>query len=303
MKRFVAAIAIATATLASCGGADAAPRPRTTSGGPITTTAPPPLDGTNFVLDQHFWHDGFRVVLEDAEVWTSQTRFTNRISYWLTLRGQFENLGEEPAFFDPEMSILFDGLALSTRQGPAPGANPGSTAPGELTFLVTDDFEYQRAELIVGDVEENKARVPLGPEGSAVRLEPTAAPISGNAETELLDIALTGAELRYDDPLTHSTVAEGEALLIVRFDVVSRMEGRGRLAAADFSLVLPDGSSIEPAGAALGAVPGTAEGTKTEGLTARFIIDATATGMHTLRVVAGDWTDGDSAAIEIEFGL
>ncbi len=305
MRRLVAAITIAAMALTACGGTEATRRPRTANGGPITTTAPPPLDGTNFVLDQHFWHGGFRVELESADVWTSQTRFTNRVSYWLTLRGRFENLGVDPAVFDPEMAVLFDGLVLSTRQGQAPQAGAGSAAPGELTFLVSDDFEYQRAELLVGAPGENRARVPLGPEGEAVRLEPSEPSISGAAVMNLLEVNLTSAELRYDDPLTHSTIEEDKMALTLNFDVLSRKEGNWQLFADNFALLLPDGTSATPDRVELGSFPGSEEGLTTEDRYVRFTIDATTSGEFVLRIMPGEWfviEDGVAEA-EIEFSI
>ena len=304
MRRLLAAITIAATAFAACGGSDAA-RQRTPSGGPITTTGPPPLDGTDFVIDQHFWHDGFRVDLESAEVWTSQTRFTNRLSYWLTLRGQFENLGANPAIFEPDMAILFDGQVLSTRQGQSPQAGASSKAPGELTFLVTDEFEYQRAELLVGESGENRARVPLGAEGEPTRLEPSEPSISGGAEMNLLEFALTNAVLRYDDPLTHRTLDEGTMALTLSFDVVSRKLGDWKLFAEDFSLDMPDGSSIAADGAELGSLSGSEEGLTTEDRFVRFIVDAEFAGEYLLRITPGEWfvvEDGPTEA-EIVFSL
>ena len=304
MKRLIAALAIAAAAIPACGGNDSAPRPRTTSGGPITTTAPPPLDETNFVLDQHFWHDGFRVDLAGAEVWTTQARFTNRLSYWLTLRGRFENFGATAAYFEPEMAILFDGLVLSRRQGNPPQVGAGSAEPGELTFLVPDDFEYQRAELVVGALGENRARVPLGPEGEAVRLEPRAVAVDGSGAVQLLELTLTGAVLRYDDPASHSTAAEDTMTLTVSFDLLSWKEGSGRLVNDDIELKLPDGSIAAPDWADLGAVDGSEGGTLTEDQMVRFIVDADGAGDYTLLITPRQFAaEGEAATIEIDFSL
>ena len=60
----------------------------------------------------------------------------------------------------------------------------------------------------------------------------------------LLEFALTNAVLRYDDPLTHNTLDEGTMALTLSFDVVSRKLGDWKLFAEDFSLDMPDGSSI-----------------------------------------------------------
>lgn len=305
MRRLLAAIAIAATALSACGGTAGASKPRTTSAGPITTTAPPPLDGSSFELDQHFWHDGFRVDLEAAEVWTSQTRFTNRLSYWLTLRGQFENFGVDAAFFEPEMAVLFDGLELSRRQGQAPQVAAGSSGPGELTFLVPDDFEYTRAELLIGATGENRARVPLGPDGEAIRLEPSEPSVSGAGQMNLLDFTLTAAELRFDDPLSHTTLEEDRMILTLNFDVMSMKEGEGRLFADDFELVAPDGRTITPRDGVLGSVAGSEDGVAAVDRQVRFVIDAAASGDYRLRITPGEWflVEDGPTEVEIAFSL
>ncbi|NND02464.1 MAG: hypothetical protein HKN91_06735 [Acidimicrobiia bacterium] len=306
MRRRLAAIAFAAAALAACGGADAAHTPRITTPGPITTTAPPPLDGTRFDIAQHFWHDGFRVDLEAAEVWTSQTRFTNRLSYWLTLRGQFQNLGPDPAIFQPEMTVLFDGTELNTRQGDAPQVGAKASEPGELTFLVTEDFDFQQAELVVGASDENRARVPLGPAGAAVRLEPTQVSLDATGAIGSLEVFVTSAELRYDDPVGHTTANNGEMILQLSFDVFSRRDGVGRLSAEDFELVLADGSSIQPFDAVLESLAGSAEGITNEDFQVRFVIDEPAANAdYALRITPDPSfvTDEGPTDVAISFTL
>ena len=120
------------------------------SAGPITTTHPPPLDGTVLPVSQEFWHSGFRVELTEAEVFTSTTFLGSQTSHWLKLWGNFENQGSVPAAFDPAMAIEASGDRYSTMQGNAPQARPGDSALGYITFLIEEDLDLYSADHQLG---------------------------------------------------------------------------------------------------------------------------------------------------------
>jgi hypothetical protein len=299
------AVIVGSLIAAACGGgSDPSSRPRavvTTS----TTTATP-FDETDLRFSQDFWHSGFHVELTRAEVWTSQTLMTNRISYWLTLWGDFENLGDEAAEFDPAMAIEESGVAYVNRSAdPPPAVLPESTALGKITFLIAEDLDLESAELVVGAPSESQARVPLGSAGTATRLEPADLAVGSRTATDLVDIELTEGSLRYDVPVWHQQLEAGEAALTLHFAVTSRAPGEGRIGPDDLALVLPDGSILTPAVADVGAVAGDPAGITTPGLSVTFVLDETVTGDFALRLALDEPWVGEDASAEalVDFSL
>lgn len=302
MRRAVAVATIAMSlAAAACGGGDPTSYSPRSNNGPITTTNPPPLDGTLLSVAQEFWHSGYRVELASARVWTSETFLTNRTSHWLTLRGDFENLGGDVASFEPAMAIVESGVFYEVRQGDAPRVLPESSAIGELTFLIPENIDLTAAELLVGAEGESQARVPLGVDGTAVRLKPSDLAISGKLTMELIDIEVTAASLRYDIPTLHRQLALDERELTLYFDVTSRKPGEKQITVDNLSLVLSDGTSVVPAGGALGRVPGADEGVSTAGLSVRFILDDKAAGDFTLRFTPGSAFVAEDGITEATF--
>lgn len=306
MRRSIAIVAAAVAFIAgSCGSGDADRRVPRSDGGPITTTLAPVTDGASDGLAEQFWHSGFHVELTSTELWSSQTRFTNRTSYWLTLHGNFENLGDDVAAFDPEMSIETPAVTYWNRSGDPPRVLGGDAAAGELTFLVHGDIDLATADLVVGSADVNRARIPLSAGRDALRLSPTERPLGGGVSLELIDLNFSSVALRYDIPPVNRQLESGKQALSLYFDVVSRRDGSGKLSIDDFELTLPDGSVIVPDGADIGSLAGDPEGTVTSDRSIRFIVDEAPTGDFVLRFAPGDAFASDSGIAEAayEFSL
>jgi hypothetical protein len=293
---------------AACGSGDTQERVRPNSAGPITTTnppPPPPLDGTVLQVADEFWHSGFRVELTKAEAFRSRSIYGSRISYWLRVWGDFENQGGDVASFNPEMAIVASGDSFAYRRGQPPRILPESSALGHLTFLIPEDLDLESAELVIGAVGENRARIPLGSLGAAVRLEPTDVVISGQLATELIDFDFTGASLRYDLPDLHRQLELGKRALTLYFDVTSRIAGDVQISPDDIALVLPDGSIIVPAAAELGSLPGDDDGVTTANRSVSFVVDEIPTGDFTLRLALDALfvSEDDITEATFDFGL
>ncbi|MDH3189882.1 MAG: hypothetical protein OEM39_04480 [Acidimicrobiia bacterium] len=302
MKR-VATFAVIGLSLvgAACGvgDTDVSSRPRSTA--PITTTNPPPLDETELELAEELWHSGFHVELTKAEVWTSTIFLTNRTQYWLTLWGDFENQGDEAAWFDSEMAIVAAGVSYTHKRDDPPGILPESPALGKLTFLIPEDLDLQSAEFVIGATDESQVRIPLGSQGAAVRLEPIDVEVSGHLKTELVDFEFTGATLRYDLPNLHRQLEKGKMALTVYFDITSRSPSDGSITSDDIALILPDGSVLAPSVADLGPLPGRDDGVTTADRTVSFVVDEMPSGDFTLRLVLGDPFVAEDGIVEVTF--
>jgi len=290
---------------AACGGGEQDVSGRARGIVALTTTTRPPFEDTDLQFSEEFWHSGFRVELNRAEVWTSTTRFTNRTSYWLTLWGNFENLGDEVASFEPEMAIEESGVAYVNRAGDPPRLLPGTSALGELTFLIPEDLNMETAEFVVGSEVESRARIQLDGSGPSTRLEPIEVAAAGQTATELIDLAVTGGLLSHDVPQWHQQLAAEQRALTLGLGVTSRASSDGQITAEDFSLVLPDGSVVAPAVADLVTVRGAADGPATSNLTVTFIVEADLAGDYVLRLALPEAfvaEAGDSEAM-LEFSL
>lgn len=285
MRRTSAIAFIAAALIAaSCGSDSASLSSRRGSNGPITTTIPPPLDGTVADVAHEFWHSGFRVRLDAAEVSTTRTVLTNRVSYWLTLRGEFTNEGGEIATFAPTMAVEADRVSYSQRSGDPPRLRPYSSARGELTFLIPEDLDLRSAVLVVGAEEETRALVPIGDVGTFVGLAPTEIAVDATATSDFVDVALSGVSLRYDIPELYRQLELGRQAMAIRFDVTSSGPGTARISADDLTLVLADGTDLEPVTAELMPIPGSEEGITTTGLEATFVVPDSLPGDIALRL-------------------
>lgn len=307
MTRAVAIVMVALSlVVAACGNGDTQEtrRPRDTA--PITTTNPPPFDGTVLQVPHEFWHSGFHVELTRAEVSTSRTMWTSVTSYWLTLWGDFENQGGDVASFDPEMAIVGSGVSYSKRRGTPPRILPESSARGYISFLIPEDLDLESVELVIGKADESQARIPLSPRGTAVSLAPADVPIRGQLATELIDLDFTGASLRYDVPDLHRQLEMGMRALTLNFDVTSRIAADGRISSDDITLVLPDGSIIVPTVAELGQVTGGDDGgAVTPDRFVSFVVDEMPTGDFTLRLALDDRFVSEDGITEatFDFGL
>ncbi len=268
---------------------------------PTTTTSRPPLDGRVLQVADEFWHSGFHVEVNKAEIFKSRSIYASRISYWIRVWGNFENQGGVAAAFDPEMAIVASDDSFTHRRGRPPAVLPASSALGYLTFLISEDLDVESAELVIGGVTESQVRIPLGSPGTAIRLEPADVAVSGQLATELIDFDFTGASLRHDIPHLHRQLESGKRALTLNFDVTSRVRGDVQIAPDDIALILPDGSIIEPVAAELGPLPGDDDGITTLDRFVSFVVDEKPTGRFTLRLALDGFFVAEDGTTEATF--
>lgn len=272
---------------AACGDA-APPRSPTSTRTPITTTSEPPLDGRTFDINQEFWHSGFQVRLTRAEVTTSSARFSNRVAYWLTMYGSFENLGTTDASFDPAMAIHFDGAVWPNRHGRAPQAAAGATSEGYITMVIGEDFTPTRASFVIGAEGENQAIVPFNAEEPAVRLEPESFDVSGSASFDFAEITLHSATLRFDDPMAHEAAPADTRTVTLELEVASHREKPLELQATAFTLRTPSGSDVSPISAHLPRLGAAGEDATIETILLTFPVAADGLGEYRLHITPAE---------------
>ena len=281
--RVVACIAfLALSLAAACGGNAAPPQvpvPRETL---PTTSTTPPIDGAVRAVGHEFWHSGFHVALIEAEVWTSKTLMTNRVSHWLRISGTFDNQGDELAAFEPEMAIVADGESYSITQGDPPWIRPGEPALGTITFLIPEDLDLETAEFVVGSPDEAQARIPLGVQGALVTLRPTVVELDAVAATPMATFHLASATLRHDVPFEHRQAESGSRFLTITVDVANRTESWG-FDPDDVTLLLADGTEVAATSTESVTVPAGTEDAATTSLDVSFMIGE-ATDQFDLRI-------------------
>jgi hypothetical protein len=304
------AMLVAAMLSAACGGGEDGGTPTPGDGTPTPGEATPTPTDTGadpgdqeFAVNQEFWHAGFHVTLGNGDISTRET-LDGRTLHFVSIDATFENLGpDETSFFSP-VSLVQDGTAFipSGDNTDIPRVPSGLSSDGTLVYLVEEDFDADRAQLVVGSGEENQALVPLGPQGGdLVTLEPSEPPISGSISMELIDLTFTSAELRADIPASYREIEAGRLGLTINFDATSRSSGNWRINAQNLALTLPSGSSVGADGAELPGLPGSDAGTDTPGLFVRFLVDDMPAGDYTLRFTPGDWFVGDDGVTEATF--
>jgi hypothetical protein len=305
-------VLLVASVLTACGGGDdqAAPLPAggDTTAAPVATTSGTGsgeaggIEDQTFDVGEGFWHSGFRFDVLSGEIATVENELTGARRTTLTLDLTLENTGEGEGFFDADVAVatannsyLLDPL---NDLGLVPG---GMSSQGAFVFAVDDGFDLATAELIVGGADVNQARVPLSGSGDAVRLEPMAVDISGTLSMELIDLVVTGGDLRYDIPQRHRQAEAGMRALTLNFDVVSRNSGNWNVFDADLALVRPDGTAIGADGSEIGSLPGSDAGTTTRGRFVRFLVDEPSAGDYVLRLTPGNWFVGADGVTEGTF--
>lgn len=252
------------------------------------------LDGLTFAIDQSFWHSGFAVTLESGMVEAQRDTLDEVTGLVLTLAGTFENLGDTPTWFAPEMAVVQGDTAFPFNQfGEVQEVPSGLVGDGELSFPVDESFDPDQAVLVVGGADQARAEVPLGEgAGDLVDLPPQDVDVAGTLSIALLDLEVVGGELRWDIPSRHDQVEAGMRALTLSLSATSRKSGNWQVFADWFALTTPDGTSVPADGAELGSLPGNDAGVTTEGLSLRFILDEDATGDYILQMVPADfWLD------------
>jgi hypothetical protein len=299
--------------IAACGGGESEPTsaPVEDSGAaqPTVETASEGSESEDafepqqFSVNQEFWHSGFRVELSDGSYYIEENTLTGAVRYYVSITASFENLGDNQTFFYADAAIVWDGdSAPHLLSSDFPDVPSGLASKGEFIFEVDENFDATSAHLLIGSGGDNRAQVPLGPEGGdLIALEPTEPSIEGSISLELIDLTFHSAELRADRPMSYTEVEDGKLALTLKFDATSRNQGNWNVYAQDFALILPSGSAVGPDGSELESLPGSESGVVTSDLSIRFLVDNPASGEYTLRFTAGSWFIGSDEVAEGTF--
>jgi len=257
-------------------------------------------------VDEAFWHSGFMVEVGDAAFVATEPDIFGEQDFSVTVEVNFNNDGEDLRDFPASVNLVTPEGAISSVFGSdVPNVPPGLSATGEFVFRVEEDFSFDDAFLLVGDNDDQTARVPLGPGGGdLVALEPSTPEVTGVISLELIDFTITSADLRYDVPVNYEQVETGKMGLTLNFDATSRRPGNWSVFAQDFALQTPGGSSVAPDGVNLPGLPGSEDGLVTTDLYLRFLVDEPPAGAYTLRFLADRWTGEDGVTEgSLEFEL
>ena len=288
------------------GGATTAPAGGGDDSGDDGGTDGAAFEDTTFQINETFYHSGFEVELGEGNVDATTNIYGDIDGYYLTIEGTFKNLGDDQGSFYPEMSIVQGTKNYqSNLGGDTPTVGGGLTGEGELLFSIDDEFDYEQAKLIVGSGDETRAEVPFAPSaGELVALAPEEPVVTGKISVTQIDLDFTGAELRYDVPISFEEVDDGDRALTLNFTATSRRSGNWNVFAQEFALTKPNGNSVPADGAGLGSLPGSDDGIATEDLYVRFLVDAEATGSYTLRFKpATYWTEPGPEEATLTFEL
>ena len=320
----VATVLLVAGLVTGCGGGDeTAPTPTATraattpmagasaSSADATSSPTPladPLDGRSFDVGASFWHSGFAVTIDAGTVEAQRDEDGQVTGHLLTLSGTFENLGDDAARFPPEVAVVQDTSTYARSQSVQFEDVPsGLVAEGQVAFDVDEDFDPDRAMLVVGAADQARAQVPLGPDaGALVALEPETVDVTGTLSVALLDMEVVGGELRWDVPQDHDQVEAGTRALTLSMTATSRKRGNWGTFADSFSLTTPDGTSVPADAAQLDSLPGNESGLTTQGQWVRFVVDEDVAGDLTLRMLLPDFwlgEDEDVAEASLEFTL
>lgn len=262
----------------------------------------PTMEEQAFTVGQEIWHSGFRIEFGEGLSYQEERLSGDTLNY-VSVDALFENLGEDEKIFGSEINLVSNGVAAIQSKGREsfPIVPGGLSSAGTVEYIVDPEFDFDNAELVVGREGEQQARVPLGSGGELVALAPAELELSGELSMELIDMAFTAADLRYDMPLSYGQAPEGKIALTIHFDVTSRRDGNWNILADDFALIVPDGTAVAADGSLLHALPGSAAGTTTPDHYVRFLLDDPPAGDYTLRFTPGDWLIGEDGVTEATF--
>lgn len=248
-----AAIAFAV-LLPACGGDGDSPQASVEG-----TTVPAPAAGANrvgstttgvavteqtVVVSKTFWFAGFKVSVKSAALRNGGTQYGGPAAPVVAITANFENVGTNRDRFDAETVLQSAGrnhfkVGAGQELPEVPG---GANQDGTIVIVVDPTFRFDDAVLVVGKVDNNQAKVPLGKVGTLVALEPRSVPVTGKLSTVSLNIDLRGGELRADDPVNRRQVPAGRRALKVNYTIA--LSGC-QFVSYQLTLVLPDGTTAE----------------------------------------------------------
>lgn len=262
----------------------------------------PTMEEQAFTVGQEIWHSGFRIEFGEGLSYQEE-RLSGNTLHYVSVEALFENLGEDEKVFSSEINLVSNGVAAIQSGGREsfPIVPGGLSSPGTVEYIVEPGFDFDNAELVVGREGEQQAKVPLGSGSEIVALAPAEVDLTGELSMELIDMAFTSANLRYDMPVSYGQAPEGKIALTINFDVTSRRDGNWNIFADDFALIVPDGTALAADGSMLHALPGSEPGTTTPDHSVRFLLDDPPAGDYVLRFTPGDPFIGEDGVTEATF--
>jgi len=295
-------IGLALVAGVACGGGDdeedATPTPDATA--EETPEGSDQIGEDSVIVDEAFWHAGWKVTLGEATLSESETGGGE-----LFIEAEFENLGTDEATFDSQLLITSAGndYADETFEGHDFPAVPGlRTGDGSLSFSVDEEFVLDEATLIIGNAVNQQATVPIGADGEdLVSLEPVDIAAAGTATAGAVTLTIERAQLRADLPEKHSEMKAGKMAMIVFFSATpgSGIQiGQGVLQSENVLLELPNGTAVAVISDGVSGVNELLqgkEGTTIPDLAVRFEVDEPVEGAHAF-VVRGNYGPGGADA-------
>ena len=246
--RWLAAVVLAV-MLSACGGGES-PEAKdegstvpSAAGNPVrTTTTLLTVREQTVQVSKVFWHAGFKVTVKSAALTNGRSQYGGPAAPVVSIVANFENVGTDRDRFDAE-TVLQSAGRNHFKPGDGqdvPEVPGGANQDGTVVIVVDPTFRFDDAILVVGKVDTNQSKVPLGKAGALVAFEPRPVPITGRLSTVSFNIDLRGGELRADDPVQHRQVPAGRLALKVNY--TSALSGC-QFINYKLSLVLPDGTT------------------------------------------------------------
>ncbi len=295
MARFwiltLAVVAVASLLLAACGGGgDDAGDETSTVEDAATQAAPTVAVSPETVqVDASFWHAGWKVTLGEATLGPDELGIRT-----VAIEATFESLNNRTSTFNSQLALTSGGNAFGDTgiEQDLPSVPAGLSSNGLFAIQVDDTFSLDDATLIVGNPDNNRAIVPIGPNSpdDFVSLEPVQVAVAGSAAAGPVSFTVTGVEVRADLPDWRQEVEEGHLAMIVSFEVTIGEGipiGEGVFQSGNVALLLPDGTAVavrSDGRSGVNELLQGKEGTTIQGLSVRFIIDEPPEGEYLFQV-------------------
>lgn len=222
-----------------------------TGGNNSNNTPKGPGIAADKVLNTEAWWGGYHFTF-GAVTYRPEVKITPGSDYVkeeasLKIEVKIENLGKDTATFYGETTVASNGNQY-TRRSPdyKVAAVPGkATSNSVLGWVADDKFNLDDAVLTIGDASTNQAVVPLGSKGTLVALEPRKLSITGAIVIPSdFTMNVTGATVSYDVPEAHNQLDTGVQLITLNFSLTGTGTHTCCLSRDDFSLKVPDGTSV-----------------------------------------------------------
>ena len=269
------------------------------------STAPSTAAGT--ALNKTFWYGGLKVTLADVSVVkplkpsagypVGKTK--------LLMNANFENLGPDNSTpYSLDFALQSGGnsyLDHDSEDEKIPEVPGLQHTLGVIAFYIDDKFSLGSAVLLVGNADKNQAMVPLGSSGKYVSLEPQKVAVSGSINLPgAFTLAVSGADLSYDNRKNHQEEKAGETHLTVHFAVTGNRDSQCCLSTDNLILKLPDGTAVAADRNSSFDIPG--KGLTTPDETAEWIFKG-ASGAYDMIVKGKYGPDSTDAQADLPFSV